>query len=109
MDKKGKFASLLFTVLIVLPLLGLLMMDYQVRKANDITGAYLDSPTGNSPYATPYAAFLVLLAVVSVIFVLAAGKWVKSRRVSTPSLSKINDDIGKVDKMINERGDGDAP
>lgn len=108
MDKKGKFASLLFVVLIVLPLLGLLIMDYQLKKANDITGAYIDSPTGNSPYATTYFAFLMMVGVVSVLVVIVLGKWRKSRIVVNPPLSKINEEIEEVDKMLKERGDGNA-
>jgi hypothetical protein len=100
MNKKGKLSSLLFIGLITISLLSLLMMDYQVRRANDITGAY--SVSGAAAYTSEnlLAGAIILGAVIFVLATFVIAKIRKSRLVSTMPLSKINDEIKHIEERL---------
>ena len=101
MDKKGKLSTLLFIGVTILPLLGLLIMDYQLKQANDITGAYVVG--GPATYAAENlmagAVILGVIALIAVVF--AVGKLHKSKLISTMPLAKINEDIKEIDERLN--------
>ncbi len=101
-DKKARFASVLFMFVIVLPLLGLMIMDYQLKKANDITGAYLMAPM--DAYASEFSTAIFVLAVMGIgsLFVFGMGKWRKSQKIFTRSLVKINDEISNIEKKLEK-------
>ena len=102
-DKKARFASVLFMFVIVLPLLGLMIMDYQLKKANDITGAYLVSPM--EAYASEFSTALFVIAVFGVgsLLVFGLGKMRKSQIITTAPLERINEDISDIEKKLEER------
>jgi hypothetical protein len=102
MDKKGRLANLLFLGVVALPLLGLLIMDYQLKRANDITGAYLMS--GATAYASEnlLAGAVVIGAMVFLLAMFTVTKVRKSRLISTMPLAKINDEIDKIDDRLGK-------
>ncbi|MBN1544656.1 hypothetical protein JW898_04290 [Candidatus Woesearchaeota archaeon] len=99
-NKRGKLSTLLFIGAVILPLLGLLIMDYQLKQANDITGAYLVS--GPSAYASEnlLAGAVVLGVIVSVLVGLSVNRIRKARVISTMPLAKINDEIQSIDEHL---------
>ena len=100
MDKKGKLSTLIFIGIIVLALLGLLIMDYQLEKATDITGAYLGSGTSAYISQNMLTAAVVLGLIVFSLVIFTFGKVRKSRLISTMPLAKINDEIKKIDDQL---------
>ncbi len=102
MDKKGKLSTLLFIGVTILPLLGLLIMDYQVRRANDITGAYLAA--GPAAYAADnmVAGAVALGALVLALVLFTVSRVRKSRLVTTMPLSRINKDIDDIDQRLKD-------
>jgi len=103
MDKKGKLATLLFIGVTILPLLGLLIMDYQLKRANDLTGAYIAG--GASAYAADSVSFgVVILAVLAFVVVLLIFSKVRhSTLISTMPLAKINKDIKDIDEKLKKK------
>ncbi len=102
MDKKGKLSTLLFIGVTILPLLGLLIMDYQLKQANDITGAYIAG--GPAVYAAEnLMAGAVILGVIAFIgIVFAVGKIHQSKIISTMPLAKINNEIKAIDAKLKQ-------
>jgi cytosine/uracil/thiamine/allantoin permease len=102
MDKRGKLAHLLFIGVMLLPLLGLLIMDYQVRRANDLTGAYVAA--GPYTYASEnlLAGAIILGVIVFVIVTFTATKLQKAKIVSTMPLAKINQEIKSIDEKLKK-------
>jgi hypothetical protein len=98
--KSGKLASVLFVVVMLLPLLGLMIMDYQTRVANDITGAYSVS-AGSAYLSENILAGAVLVGVlVAALVLFTVGRVRKARMVHTMPLAKINEEIRKIDDHI---------
>jgi len=102
-NKRGKLATLLFVGVTIIPLLGLLIMDYQLKQANDITGAYIAS--GPAAYAAEnfMGGIMVLCLLVIVVAVYTVGRIRHSRLVSTMPLAKINEEIGKIDEHLKQK------
>jgi len=93
--KKGKLATLLFVGVFTLPLLGLLIMDYQVRVANDLTGNAIMSPGAESSGMLVAA---VVLGLIVAVLVVAAARWVKhSRFVRSLPMSRVNEEIRRIE------------
>lgn len=91
MDKKGRFATLLFVLVILLPLLGVLIMDYQLTRANDITGA--SALTASIPFdsARMISAIVSVVVVVAALSVFLISKVIKSGKKSDPVVSAGSD------------------
>jgi hypothetical protein len=87
MDKKGRYSTLLFVLVILLPLLGVLIMDYQLTKANDITGAsaFTDSIPFDSTRMISTVVSVVVVVVALSIFLIT--KVVKPRKTSSANSS----------------------
>jgi cytosine/uracil/thiamine/allantoin permease len=102
-DKRGKLATLLFIGVTILPLLGLMMMDYQLRKANDITGAYLVSGPGAYAAENIVGALIVICLLVAIVAVYAVGRVKHSKLVSTMPLAKINSEISRIDEHLKQK------
>jgi hypothetical protein len=100
LNKSGKLATLLFIGVIILPLLGLLIMDYQLKRSNDLTGAYLGS--GIAAYASEnmLAGAVIIGFVVFLIVTFTINKIRKSRLISTMPLAKIDEEIKKIDERL---------
>ena len=100
--KKGRLGSLLFMMVIVLPLVGLLIMDYQLKAANDITGAY--AAGGPVAYASDnlLAGAIVLGVLVCIILVFTVGNIKKKKFVATMPLRRINDQIKDIDEKLHK-------
>lgn len=98
--KSGKLATFLFIGVVILPLLGLLIMDYQLKRANDITGAYLVS--GASAYASEnlVAGAVILGVMVFLLMAVTVNKVRKARMISTMPLAKINEEIERIDDHL---------
>lgn len=103
MDKKGKLSTLLVIGIFLLPILGLLMMDYQLKKANDITGAYLADGSAAYAYENMMASIVVGSMLVITILALIVVKVHSSRLIRTAPLAKINDEIKKIDEQIDTK------
>jgi hypothetical protein len=93
-------STLIVLGIIVISLLGLLIMDYQLRKATDITGAYLES--GSTAYISEnmLTGAVVFSFIVFLLAVFTFAKVRKSRLISTMPLAKINDEIKKIDEHL---------
>ncbi|MBW2972379.1 hypothetical protein KY359_05060 [Candidatus Woesearchaeota archaeon] len=93
-------ATFLFIGVVILPLLGLLIMDYQLKRANDITGAYLVS--GASAYASEnlVAGAVILGVMVFLLMAVTVNKVRKARMISTMPLAKINEEIERIDDHL---------
>ncbi|MFC1723068.1 hypothetical protein ACFL0V_02935 [Nanoarchaeota archaeon] len=92
MDKKGKLASFAMMFLLLLPILGLLIMNYQLEQANDLTGMAVAGVEASQ--------FTLTLGVVAgVILIIAAGfKLMKPKR---RSVEEINKDIEDIEKTLH--------
>lgn len=102
-DKTGKLATMLMVGILVLPLLGLLIMDYQLTRANDITGAYLSEGTAAYAYENMVAGITVVGMMVVTALALIVVKVRHSRMISTTPLAKINAEIKSIDDKLNQK------
>ena len=99
-NKKGRLATVLFVGVMLLPLVGLLIMDYQVKRANDLTGRYL-LEGGQAYVADNMLATVIIIAVFAVLLAtVVAGKIRSSRAIKTHHLAKINEDIKQIDERL---------
>jgi hypothetical protein len=75
-------------------------MDYQLKRANDITGAYLGS--GVSAYAAEntLAGAVIIGVIIFVLVTFTVTKIRKSRLVSTMPLARINNEIKQIDERL---------
>jgi len=95
--KSGKLDILVFTAILVLPLLGLAIMDYQLKVANDITGAYsLDS----SSYESTLAGAVIVGVIVFTVAVFTYNRIRKAKVVSTMPHSAIDAEIQKINENL---------
>ncbi|MFH1064500.1 MAG: hypothetical protein V1729_05445 [Candidatus Woesearchaeota archaeon] len=101
MDKKGLFATWIFVSLMLIPILALLIMDYQVKVANDITGAYI----GASPSVEGSIFAGAVLLGVCVFFLVSfiASRLKKSKFVSSMPLAQINKEIDKIHEHMQKK------
>jgi hypothetical protein len=95
LGKHAKLASFLFVGVFLLPLMGLLIMDYQVKKANDITGSYLYG-AGNYDHAL---AGVVLFGIVVIVLALATITRLRKAREHKPEV-KIDERIKRIDEEL---------
>lgn len=108
-NKKARLGSVLFAFVILLPLLGLMIMDYQLKKANDITGAYLESPVEAYASENLLAGAVVIGAVAFLLVGFIVSKLRKSRLISTMPLARINDEIENIEgRLKNDPGGDDS-
>ncbi len=98
-NKSGRLSTVIFVGVILLPLLGLLIMDYQLKRANDVTGAF--SAAGASSN-NGFFAGVAIVASLAIYAVLSFGvfRWGRSKEISTPPLEKINNEIDTIDKHL---------
>jgi hypothetical protein len=100
LNRKGRLSSFLFAGLLLLPLMGLMFMDYEVKTANDVTGAYVysyDAVEGSKIGGM----FLLGLAVVGVI-IFAVRRSRASSAAKFQDLAKINDNIKRVESELGK-------
>ena len=102
-NKRGKLSTLLVVCVFILPILGLLIMDYQVKRANDITGAYLSGGVAAYAYENMLAGFVVAGMVVITVLALIVVKVRNSRLISTMPLARINQEIEKIDEHLRQK------
>ena len=102
-DKSGKLATLIVIGVLVLPLLGLLIMDYQLSKANDITGAYLSEGTAAYAYENMVAGITVMGMMLVTVLALIVVKVRHSKMISTTPLAKINAEIKSIDSKLDKK------
>ena len=103
MDKSGKVATLMFIVLMILPLLALLMMDYQVRMANDITGAFIGTDSDMYSAENMMTAGLVLGFILLAVFVFVSGRLKDSRLMSSMPHARMNKHIKSIDEHLKNK------
>ncbi len=100
MDKKGRLSSTLLMIVILLPLIGLLIMDNEMKDANV-------GPTGMFIKDISPTSFSVAIAVLAGIILLVFGAvelkaYKKNRKIKTRSLEEINNDINALQKNLEE-------
>jgi cytosine/uracil/thiamine/allantoin permease len=99
MDKSARLASFLFIGVILLPLIGLMMMDYQLKKANDITGEFAIDNARGAVYGTLAGVAIIAGICIFTIATFVIGK-LRNRKITTPSLVEINEEIGRIDQHL---------
>jgi len=100
-DKSAKLASFLFIGIFALPILGLLIMDYQVKRANDITGSYVQYDGTNYDHALAGVLIVGIGVIIFTVFTMAHAK--KVRSVTHEGLSGgINDKIREIDEELKK-------
>lgn len=107
MDKCAKLSTVIVLGIIVMSLLALLIMDYQLRRATDITGAYLEAGTTAYVSENMVASAIVFSLVLFILAVFVVAKVRKSRLISTMPLAKINQEIKKIDEHL--KGSNNLP
>jgi hypothetical protein len=101
-DKSAKLATFLFMGIFALPILGLLIMDYQVKQANDITGSYGISDGANYDHALAGVLIVGIGVIVFTVFTMAHAKKVRSADVNKGSSVMIDDKIRKIDEELKK-------
>jgi uncharacterized protein YqgC (DUF456 family) len=101
MNKSGKFASILFAGVILLPLIALMIMDYQLKKANDITGEFAAAPAQGAVYGT-FASVAIIAGICVFTIATFVMNRIRNQKISTPPLAKINDEIGQIDQHLKK-------
>lgn len=101
LNKKGLFATWIFVSLMLIPILALLIMDHQVRVANDLTGAYIDVAPDAEGSLFAAAILFGVCAFFVVSFIVSRMK--KSKFVSTMPLARINDEIDKIEEHMRKQ------
>ncbi len=96
MNKKGRWSSVVFVVIMALPLLGLLIMNYQVEEANQLTGMASNQQTIGVSVPT----LIIVVIALTASAVISVYEIRKSNRVKTRSLADINKDISKLEEQI---------
>lgn len=103
MDKIGKLSTLIVIAIFLLPIIGLLIMDYQLKKANDITGAYLAEDSEAYAFENMLASIVVGAMVVVTLLALVVVRVRHSRMISTTPLAKINREIDSIDDQLKRK------
>ena len=103
-NKSARLSTIIFIGVFLLPLIGLMIMDFQLKKANDITGAYAFN-TGAS-YDPVLAGVIIagMGVMIFTVFTIARLRRVKSDVKSGPSSmsSSSNDINAKISKIDEE-------
>lgn len=95
-DRSGKLASIIAVGLLVLPLLGLLIMDDELKRANDLTGAYI---SGGATGSHVGSYVIVGLGVVA-LGIISFGAVMKARAIKNRELAQINEEIAELDRKL---------
>jgi cytosine/uracil/thiamine/allantoin permease len=103
-NKSARLSTIIFVGVFLLPLIGLLIMDYQVKKANDITGAYAYN-TGSS--YDPVLAGVIMAGIgVAIFAVFTVARFRKARSGVQSGASTVPNDInakiGKIDDELRK-------
>lgn len=95
MDKKGKLSSVLFMLVMLMPLLGLLIMNFQLEAANNITGMAVKQ--------VEWGPFSLAVGIISVtVIVVFSGYEIISSVKRKKTIDTINKDITEIEKTLDD-------
>ncbi len=93
----GFSGVVVFASILLLPMLALAMMDYQVRRANDITGSLI----GIGESSEGILAGAVLLGIiVAMLTAFVVFKIKDARLVASMPHSRMSEEIKKIDEHL---------
>ncbi len=101
LNKKGLFATWIFVSLMLIPILALMIMDYQVRVSNDLTGAYIGAAP--SVEGSIFAAAVLFGVCTFFLVSFIASRLKKSKFVSSMPLAQINREIDRIHEHMQKR------
>ena len=99
MNKKGKLASTIFLIILLLPLMGLMIMDSQLKEANNITGMVVKQ-TEWAPFSLGIG--IIAGSIILLFAVLEVHNYTRSRKIKTRTLAEINKDIDELEKNLKQ-------
>ncbi|NQU78516.1 hypothetical protein HQ545_01980 [Candidatus Woesearchaeota archaeon] len=99
----NKLSGIFFIGIVLMALLGLGIMDYQLRQANDITGQYISVNAGNILEENQLAGGIIIGVLIVIGVAIIVSKAILSDLSSKMPLHQLDATIRKLDKELKGR------